>query len=83
MARLATPRQILAEIKGGKNRPNWVGKVFGEVEHMLTGMGVIDEQMSASSIEALLEEAVERCLRPATTEELLRELEKIVPAGHA
>lgn len=80
---LATPRQVLTEIKGGKRKPWWVNRVFGEVQQILTGMGVIDELMSAASIEALLEEAVERAMRPATPEELMRDFQKIIPAGSA
>lgn len=83
MAQLATPRQVIGEIKSGANRPHWVGKVFGEVEQLLTAMKVIDEPMSSASIEALLEEAVERVMRPATDAELLAELEKIWPVGSA
>lgn len=81
--RLATPRQVLNEIKGGKNKPWWVKRVFGEVEQVLTGMGVIDQFMSSESIEALLEEAVERCMRPATEAELRAELLRIMPEGNA
>lgn len=75
---LATPRNVLKEIKAAKNAPWWAKKVFGEVEQILTGMGVIDELMSAASIEALLEEAVERTQRPMTGAELRAEWLRIV-----
>lgn len=74
---LATPRQVLKEIKAAKRQPWWVKKVFGEVEQVLTGMGVIDELMSAASIEALLEEAVERTQRPMTPAELVADFQRI------
>lgn len=80
---LATPRHVLTEIKGAKRKPWWVNRVFGEVEQILTGMGVIDTPMSAASIEALLEEAVERAMRPATPEELVRDFQKLMPEGSA
>lgn len=68
--RLATPRQVLAEIKRAKHQPWWAKKAFGEVEQILAAMGVIDSPMSAASIEALLQEAAERTQRPATQAEL-------------
>lgn len=76
--RLATPRQVLAEIKRGNGKPWWVTKVFGEVEQIITGMGFIDSPMSAASIEALLQEAVERTQRPATQAELAADFNRIM-----
>lgn len=81
--RLATPRQVLAEIKRAKRQPWWIKKVFGEVEQVLTGMGVIDQPMSAASIEALLEEAVERTQRPSTEAELREALLPLMPGYRA
>lgn len=81
--RLATPRQVLTEIKRGRGQPWWARRLFGEVQEVLTGMGVIDQCMSSASIEALLEEAVERCMRPATAAELRADFERIVPEGNA
>ena len=75
---LGTPRQVLKEIKAAKRSPWWTKRVFGEVEQILTGMGVIDELMSPASIEALLEEAVERTQRPKTGAEMATEFQRIV-----
>ena len=80
---LATPRHVLTEIKGARRKPWWVNRVFGEVQEILTGMGVIDQPMSAASIEALLEEAVERAMRPATPEELVADFRRLMPEGSA
>lgn len=81
--RLATPRQVLTEIKRGKGQPWWARRMFSEVQEIITGIGVIDTPMSAASIEALLEEAVERAMRPATPEELVRDFQKLMPEGRA
>lgn len=82
--KLATPRQVLTEIKRGKGQPWWAKRLFGEVEEIiLTGMGVIDQPMSAASIEALLEEAVDRAMRPATPEELMADFKRLMPEGSA
>jgi hypothetical protein len=76
--RLATPRQVLNEIKAGKAKPWWVKKVFGDVEQIITGMGCMDSPMSAASIEALLQEAAERTQRPATQAELAADFNRIM-----
>lgn len=81
--RLASPRQVLAEIKRAKHQPWWAKKAFGEVEEILAGMGVIDMPMSAASIEALLEEAVERTQRPSTEAELRSALLPLMPGYRA
>lgn len=80
MRTLATPREVLREIKSGKNRPWWVGKLFEDIERDLTLRGVIDIYMSAASIEALLEESVEKVQKPMSGAEMAAEFERIAKA---
>lgn len=80
---LSTPRQVLNEIKRGKTMPAKIRRVFGEVEQTLVGMGVIDQYMSQLSIEALLEEAVDRATRPLTESELRAEFAAMDVEGRA
>lgn len=81
--KLATPRQVLDEIKAAKRPPWWAKKVFGEVEEIITGMGALDQPMSSASIEALLEEAVERTQRPSTEAELREAMLPLLPGYRA
>lgn len=83
MRGLSTPRSVLAEIKKGKNMPAKIRRVFGEVEQTLIAMGVIDQWMSELSIEALLEEAVDRATRPLTEAELRTKFAAMDVAGRA
>jgi hypothetical protein len=80
---LVTPRHVLREIKGAKDKPWWTGKLAGEIERVWRGMGVLDEQMSEASAEALLAETIKRVQRPMNDKELAEAFARYMPEGRA
>lgn len=75
MARLHTPREVLAELSRASNRPWWIDKFMKDMAIQLqatlfNGRPVIDIPMSEAACEAVLEEALEKVQAPATSDPL-------------
>ncbi len=88
MTSLATPREVLREMRQAKRKPWWADKLADRIEAHLTktqwqGKPLIDQRLSEKACQAVIDEALNVVRLPDPSDPIGEMLYDMKAAGHA